>query len=235
MSKSPVIYTNRGIEVEIFEDVDNSKELLKECEENPKIKYALALRGEISFIRFKRGASMLSFYQNIIPNYYQESANQIKKLTVTEKGKLPRDNYLHGWSENHWKIYEAFRFPRRRTFQDIGIELGLNRATVKKYYEEVLEQSKIFTSFFPRGVSKYSYQVVLFGTNYEIGILKALKKFNRTSYLYKFNDKILLGLFLGPNMKTYEKSADHFAYLEEIGMIHDLRVSVPRDYTKDTL
>ena len=36
-------------------------------------------------------------------------------------------------------------------------------------------------------------------------------------------------------MKTCEKSADNFAYLEEIEMIHDLRISIPRDYTNDIL
>ena len=231
----PMLYANIGFDVTILNNVDNLGELLKECEEDPKTKFALALRGELSFIRFRRGPSTLSFYQNIIPNFYSDSDNCIENLNIEEKGKLPRDPYPHGWSEEHWAIYEVLRFPRRKTFREVGKELELHWETVKKYYTEVLGQCKVLTSFFPLGNEGYSYQVVTFKTKYEVGVLRALKKLNRTSYLYKAEDTIILGLFLEPIPRAYENSADRFVYLEEIGMIHDLHVSIPLDYHQENI
>jgi hypothetical protein len=232
----PLIYANVGIEVEILDNVDNHRRLLKESDTDPKIRlaYALCGGGQKSFIQFKRGASTLSFYQNVIPHYYSDD-NSIEEIVFKEKGKLPRDPYPHGWTETHWAIYEDFRFPRRKTFRDLGKELNLAWDTVKKYYEEVLEQCKVCTSFFPIGRSNYSFQIVVFETEYETSVLRALKKINHTSYLYKFNNTIILALFLEPHPGAYERSADHFANLEEMGIIHGLRVSIPRNYSRKVL
>ena len=79
------------------------------------------------------------------------------------------------------------------------------------------------------------YFLIFSKTKYKIGVLRALKKLNRTFYLYKAEDILIVGLFLEPIPGFYESSADHFAYLEEIGMIHDLHVSIPLDYHQDNI
>jgi hypothetical protein len=232
----PLIYANVGIEVEILDDVENHRKLLEESDNDPNIRLAYALCGGVqkSFIRFKRGASTLSFYENVIPSFYSDN-NSIKEILFEEKGKLPRDPYPHGWTEKHWALYENFRFPRRKTFRDLGKELDLAWDTANKYYKEILGQCKVCTSFFPIGRTNYSFQIVIFETEYEVGVLKALKRLNHTSYLYKFDSTIILGLFLRPYPGAYQKSADRFTYLEEIGMIHRLRVSIPRNYSREVI
>ncbi len=232
----PMIYANVGIEVEILKDINDPRRLLEECENNPNIRlaYSLCEGNRRIFIIFKRGASLLSFYQNVIPSFYFEDSS-IEGVVFREKGELPRDPYPHGWTRNHWAIYESLRFPRRETFRNVGRKVGLAWESVRKYYREVLNQCKVFTSFFPIGRNGYSFQVVLFKTEYELGVLKALKKLNRTSYLYKFQGTIMLGLFLGPDIKAYQKSADRFAYLEEIGLIRDLSISIPLNYSREAL
>ena len=172
----PVLYANTGIDVTILKNVDNPREMLKECDKDPKTKYALALRGELSFIQFRQGPSTLSYYQNVIPGSYSGFTDCVTNLTFEEKGILPEDPYPHGWSDEHWALYEILRFPKRKPFRDAGKELGLTWETVRKYYTEVLEQCKVLTSFFPLGSEGYSYQVVTFKTKYEVGVLKALKR-----------------------------------------------------------
>jgi hypothetical protein len=224
----PYLYTNMGIEVHFYSDVDNRSEMLKKCLEDEKTTIAIALRGEWSFILFRYGVSMLKFMDQIVPSFYSPGSNgTIKNLYFDEKGKLPLDGYPHGWLDEHWKIYNLMYAPREVSFKDIGERIDLHWRTVKKRYTEVLEQCKILMGFFPLGNEGYSYHVVTFKTEYEIGLYKALKKLNKTSYIYKTEDTIMLGLFLEPTATAHEESSRQFTHLEEIGLIHDLHISIP--------
>ncbi|MGD2250393.1 MAG: hypothetical protein PVF58_18510 [Candidatus Methanofastidiosia archaeon] len=229
----PLLYANVGIEVHLMDDIDNPSKFLEECKNDEKTTMAIPLRGEWSFIHFKYGASMLTYMDQILPGFYSSSNECIENLCVTKKGVLPIDLYPHGWSETHWKIYELMYSPRDCTFKGIGDCMGVHWKTVKKYFLEVLGHCKVLMSFFPLGDKGYSYHVVTFKTAYEVGILNALKKLDRTSYIFKVEDIIILGLFLKPGPKAHEKSTKWFTYLEEVGLIHDLHVSIPWDaYSK---
>ena len=76
----------------------------------------------------------------------------------------------------------------------------------------------------------YQYVFLTFKTEYETGLLNALKKLDRTSYLYKYRDMIILIAFLLPEPLSYNSAVDKFKELEEVGIIHDLRVSIPREW-----
>lgn len=229
----PVLYANVGIDVSFLKDIDDPLGLLEKCENDGETTLAFALRGDWSFIRFKYGASMLEFTDAILPYAYTNSNCYIEDIFFHEKGKLPRDPYPHGWSDEHWEIYRLMGSPRDVHLRDIGNQLGLSWVTVKKYYTEVRNQCKVLSCFFPLGKSGYSHQVITFKTDYEIGIYKALRKLNRTTFLYKANGIIILILCLVPRPGDFNISTNKFSELEEEGIIHDLHVSTPRKWLQD--
>lgn len=81
--------------------------------------------------------------------------------------------------------------------------------------------------FFPIGFENYQYVLLTFKTKYEVGLEKALSKLDRTTYLYKYNELIVLQLQVDPTGQEYNKVAARFEELEEMGIIHDLSVSIP--------
>lgn len=81
---------------------------------------------------------------------------------------------------------------------------------------EVLKQCKV-TTFFPRGNEQYSPLLVIFKTDYEIGIVKGLKTLNWTIFLYKTNNTMILR----------DGTPGRFQKFEEMGLISDLHISSP--------
>ena len=229
----PVLYANIGIEVSFMDDVDNPMELLQKCEKDNETTLAYALDGHWSFIQFKRGASTLQYTDSIIPRSYPDSNCHIEDIMFDEKGQLPTDLYPHGWSDGHWEIFRSMRTPRNVTLKEIVKKTGFAWETVKKYYNEVVRQCKIQCCFFPLGKEGYSHQVVTFETDYEIGLLEALKKLDRTTYIYKISGIIMLVLCLTPRPKDFNISTNKFKELEEKGYIRDLHICTPRRWIQN--
>jgi len=226
----PVLYANVGIEVSLMDNVDDPLQLLQECKKDNETTLAYALQGDWEFIHFKYGASMLQYTESIIPHFFSKLNSHIEDLSFNEKGKLPEDRYPHGWLEEHWNVYRAMRMPRDTTYREVGKEIGLCWKTVKKYYNEILKRCKVLSCFFPLGKGGYSYQMVTFKTDYEIGVLKALRKLNRTSFIYKADGILILVLYLIPRPMDFNISTNKFKELEEKGIIHDLHVCTPRKW-----
>ena len=226
----PFLFANIGIEVRLFENINNPIKYLEECRQNKKTTLAYALEGGWSFIHFQYGASMIKFADSIIPHNYSVSNKYIENLTFEKKGKLSLDPYPHGWSEEHWKIFHLMREPQKVTFKEIVKETGMAWETFRKYYKEILNQCKPLSCFFPLGKEGYTYQLVTFRTAYEIGIYNALKCLNRTSWIYKADELIILVLCLFPRPKGINILTHYFKGLEEKGYIHDLRVCIPRKW-----
>jgi hypothetical protein len=111
-------------------------------------------------------------------------------------------------------------------------ETGLAWKTVKKYYMEIIEQCKVLSCFFPLGKEGYSLQLVTFKTDYEKGVVKALVKLNRTTFIYKADGIIILCLYLIPRPKDFNISTDKFKKLEEEGYIRDLHICTPRKWVQ---
>ncbi|MGD2247642.1 MAG: hypothetical protein PVF58_04490 [Candidatus Methanofastidiosia archaeon] len=227
----PFLYANTGIEVEFFEDINDPMELLKEYENDDNTTLAYALHGDWNFIHFKRGASILQYADSIIPESI--SNGNIEDISFHEKGTLSSDVYPHGWLDEHWHVYNAMRTPRDITYFDAGNQIGLFWETVKKYYKEVLAQCKILNCFFPLGIKGYGHQLITFKTDYEIGVLKALKKLNRTTFIYKANGILILCLYLIPKPFNFNMSTDRFKELEENGYIRDVHICTPRKWIQN--
>jgi len=229
----PFLYVDTGIHVSFMDDVDNPMELLEKYEKDDNTTLAYALHGDWNFIRFERGASTLQYSDSIIPNSYPNSGYHIEDLTFDKKGQLPRDPYPHGWLDEHWGVYNCMRAPREVTYREVGKKIGLSWETVKKYYKDILGQCKILNCFFPLGIDGYGHQLVTFETDYEIGVLDALKKLNRTTFIYKANGIIILCLYLIPAPFNFNVSTNRFKELEENGYIRDLHVCTPRRWIQN--
>jgi hypothetical protein len=225
----PVLYANTGIEVKLFDNMDDPLEYLEECKRDKKTTLAYALYGDWSFVHFRYGANMLDFADSIIPNSYSNSGRYIEDIRIEEqKGKLPQDAYPHGWSDEHWNLYNIFRMPRSLTFREAGKMLNLSWETMKKYYHDILKQCKVHCCFFPLEKNGYSKQFVTFETEYEVSLLATLKELNRTTYIYKTGETIILILFLIPRPFDFNISTNFFKQLEERGYIKNLHVCTPR-------
>ncbi len=151
-----------------------------------------------------------------------------------EEGKIESDPSPKEWDELDWAVYETFGYPREISFVRAGQILDVPWTTVKYRYERILQQCRVLNCFFPLGHAGYHYIVLTFGTKYETGLVRALQRIDRTTYIYKFRGTILLILFLLPHPLSYNKAGDRFKELEEMGIIHDLRVSIPIRWWKPT-
>lgn len=223
MIKGPYLYCNSGFTVEVFKDDRNLSDLLDEVEKTPSITYAVALCGDYSFLKISRGASTLQYTETVTPSY--PAKKSIHEISFEERGNLPVDPYPHRWDEIDWKVYEYMRCPDI-SFPLVASKVGVSWKTVQRSYEKILKDCKILMSFFPLGYHGYQHQLVTFETKYETGVREALKMLDRTTYLYKFNDIILLILFT----ENFNSTSRNLRVLEENGLIHSLRVSIPTEY-----
>lgn len=224
----PFLFANTGIEVCLTSNDENPKELLRKARNDRKITWGIAMQGDWSLITFSYGANTLQHAATTIP--VRLSNYSINDIEINEKGKLPDDPYPHGWDELDWKIFHEMRVIRKKTYIELTRELGIAYKTIHSRFVKILKQCKIMTCYFPLGYHGYQYIFLTFKTEYEIGLLNALRKLDRTSYLYKYRDMILLIAFLLPEPLALNSAIDRFKELEETGIIHDLSVSIPREW-----
>lgn len=224
---TPIIFCNSGIDVQLsFKDeIEDPIGYLESCKKNPDITRAVALFGEHSFLCFKKGASILNYAEAVKPT--MGSSFEIKDMELKEKGKIPNDPYPRCWDEMDWRIYHLMRDPRVPFPKISGKlksegEFNVSWKTVATRFQKIVNDCKVLTAFFPRGMDNYSQTFLTFKTEYEQDLRKELQKLDRTTYLYKTGKIIILNLFLDSNV-------DHriFVELKKKGLIHDLRVSMP--------
>lgn len=226
----PELFVNIGVSFELQNTDENQLELLKKCKNDPKTTYAIALCGAYSFLRVYKGASDLKFADRVVPVYPDEITPQ--EIVFDKEGELENDCYPHGWDEIDWEVYELMKDPTT-SFTDALRQSkkegsGLNRKTIRDHFKKILKDCKVHMNFFPDGYKSYDQVFLKFKTEYEIGLYETLKKLDRTSFLWKVNDFILLTLFVHHYCATVRR----FKELEEKGLIQHLKVSIPnRHYT----
>ena len=221
----PYIYCNSGIEVELIKDLKNPLKYWAQHKDDPGVTMCLALRGDWSYICFRKGASMLEYTSTPLPSC--PPLCRIEDIYFEEEGALPRDPYPHGWGEREWEVYYAMIDARKKTYRELEKELGISMFSVRECYLKILKQCKTLVCFFPNGFESYEYVLLIFKTKYEVGLEKALSKLDRTTYLYKYNGSIILHLQVSSENQEYNKATARFGELEEMGIIHDLRASIP--------
>ncbi|MBU7011607.1 MAG: hypothetical protein HXS46_13030 [Theionarchaea archaeon] len=220
----PRIWCNSGYEVKLVKETNEDPLILYEkLVQDPKVSYVMALEGYHNFLVFKNGATILKFAKAIVPSY--PSKKTLYDIDPTEKGKLPIDHYPEKWDEYDWRVYELMRDPNVKYWK-VGQKIGMSWQTAKRRFWRIMKQCKVFVGFYPLGFDSYSQAIITFKTEYEIGIMKELEKIDRSSFIFKFDDTIILFL-------SYENTSMNYPFskLRKEGKICDLHISNPVKYT----
>ncbi len=226
----PILFVNCGIEVSLIHDVDNPREFFENCKKDEKTSLAIVSHGYWPIFLCRRGANTLQYHDSILPNNGCISDKKTEKIFLKEKGTLPIDPYPHRWFEEHWKVHYCMKYPRNKTFREAGKELGIDWVTTREYFLDVLKQCKIITNFFPLGMEAYSPLLVTLKTDYETGLVKGLKTLNRTTYLYKAENTLILLIGIDPVPRAQNHLTGRLERLEEMGLISNLHISTPFDW-----
>ncbi|MBU6998237.1 MAG: hypothetical protein HXS42_11310 [Theionarchaea archaeon] len=215
----PRLYVNANTDVEIINVEDNKKKDWKSVVSDEKVTYALLLSGGHHLLAFRRGATVLIYAEAIKPSFPAQKT--LEEISPEIEGELPRFEYPR-WGDLDWEVYRLMGDPRV-SFVDVGSKLGISWQTVKNHYEKILEDCRIWISFFPRGRMSYYHLFFTFSTSYELGIREELTKLDRTSYLFKYENTLILFVYSDSGWTTCR----HFSELEKKGILRDLRVSIP--------
>jgi hypothetical protein len=184
--------------------------------------YALLLLGAHSLLYFSRSytGTNLKYAKCIFPSYPQKKEIQNIDPCLHEPGKLPIMT-PPDWSSFDWKVYMMRNDPLVSSIK-IGKALDVSHRKVLDSYWRILKDCTIWIPFFPQGYGNYTQYYLSFETEYETGFVKELKRIDRSSYVYKIDDVMLLNLFFEKRLEI-----DSILQLEKKGIIHDLRVSSP--------
>ena len=201
--------------------------LFTEKKNDRNVRYAVSFCGEHAVLALKKGACVLQYAEAVIPSF--PAKKTIQEIRLTEIGKLEPDPFPCNWDELDWKVYYRMKNPLV-SYPKVSHALGTTWQTVKNRYEKIAKSCKIWISFFPRGYDGYSQTFLTFKTDYEVGLRKELQKLDRTTYLYKFGDTVMINLF-------YELSIEHYTFsrLEKEGLIRDLSASIPIEWHRPDL
>jgi hypothetical protein len=197
-------------------------DLYEEKKDDECVPYVIALSGAYSLIYFSYGKRTLTYTRCITPSFPGITFDEIDP-TRHEKGKLEDIPRPENWDKLHWGVYKERNDPKRSSV-DVGKVLGVSYQTVLSRFRDILKICHIWIPFFPNGYTKYANYIVTLKTDYETGLVKELKRLDRSSYVYKTNDTIILSLFFDRHLEIGK-----FLKLEKKGIIHDLRVSFPVD------
>jgi len=224
----PFLYCSSNLEVVLLDNINNPLKHWKEQKSNPNIPFSMALQGDWDYLAFKRGANTLDYTETPIPSF--PALCTLENIYFEEEGILTRDKYPHGWDEVDWEVFGAMRRARAESYKAIGEKLGISIFAVREHYLRILNQVKTLICFFPIGFYNYQYLVVTFSTKYEIGLERALKKLDRTTYLYKSEGRVILHMQVNSGPAAMNRVIARFKELEEIGIIHDFRASIPMEW-----
>ena len=185
-----------------------------------EVTYIIALMGAYSLLCFRRGASILENAICIIPSFPAEK--RISEIELTEKGDIERAKYPNNWDDLDWQVYYSMKKNPNLSFGKVGGNLGVSWTTVQTHFEKILKNADTWVSFFPKGYDYYQKALLKFKTQYEENLKLELQKIDRSSFLYKYDENMLLLLF-------YEDYKDlrRFEILKKEGKIKDLSFSAP--------
>jgi hypothetical protein len=210
------------IEVEFVEYKDVPLiDLYEKKKNDPNITYAMVLTGAYSLLCFRYGLRSLTYAACITPSYpaqiYFDEIDPVKYGA----GKLPEMPKPENWDDLDWEVYKERNCPTASSTK-IGQKLNVSYKTVLNHYEKILKDCQIWIPFFPNGYADYVPYVITLKTDYETGIVNELKKLDRSSYVYKVDDTLILTLFFDGCLEI-----ESFLHLEKNRVIHDVRVSFP--------
>lgn len=226
----PRIFCNYKLGARLVEHRDTL--LVNQFEETTRLEntqYAVLLLGSHSLFCVKSvdSESNLRYANCIFPMYpSQKRIGEIDPCSY-EPGKLPEMKIPPIWSSLDWEVFRRRRNPLASSVK-IGEALGVSYKTVLESYNKIIHDCIMWMPFFPLGYENYTQYFISFKTDYETGFLEELKKIDRSSYIYKVNDVLLMNLFFEKHLEI-----NSILGLEKKGVIYNLCVSSPIwHYTK---
>lgn len=221
----PYLYCNSGKKVTLFKKKDMKEEKLD------KEDFSISLAGDYSCLHVSQNGKGTLLYADLIKPSFPRKVALEGSITGAERayfktwfrapGRLKPD-IMPDWDDEEWELYKVMRNPRQNFF-DVGKKLKLPWKTVKEQFQKIVKDCKVCTGFYPLGYSQYDPFLVTFRTEYETGIRKFLTGLDRSSWLFKVDDMLILYLFQTHINLTCLK----FAEINEMGIIEDFRVGIP--------
>ena len=196
-------------------------DIFREKKNDPNVSYVLYLAGAYSLIYFEYGKPILKYANCSIPNY--PGIKNINEIDITKykKERIKEMPKPKNWDDLHWGVYKYRNDPLRPSLK-VGEDLNVSYRTVLNKYNEILKDCIMWIPFFPNGYKNYIKYVLTLKTDYEVGLLRELKKLDRSSYVYKADDTLILILFFDKELEI-----DSFLKMEKNGIVYDLRISFP--------
>lgn len=222
----PYLYCNQGVRATLFlnEERRQGEEKVKESSTILGIPFL----GFYSYVVFSRDDDSNLQYAELTKPSFPGKATLEQPLTderefFTRNGgqKLGRDP-IPGWDDFDWKVFHAMRNPRH-SFLTVARELQVSWKVVKERFEKIVQECKVFMGFFPSGYSKYERLLLAFETDYESQMREWFCRLDRSSYLFKVDDTLIVYLFT----TRVNVACLKFCEMEEIGIIRNFRVSFP--------
>jgi hypothetical protein len=136
-------------------------------------------------------------------------------------GALPVDGTPH-WDAPDWDIYAALQNPRQ-SLVTVGKRLDISWKEVKTRFTNIVKDCKVVTGFFPLGYSNYSPLLLSMTSKYETGLRNWLSGLDRSSWLLKADDTLILYLYI----TSLNEPCVTFYELEQLGVIDNIRVAIP--------
>ena len=189
--------------------------------------HSMALVGCYSLISFRRtqessdSTNTLTYAESIVPTYPSEKNTRDIDLSTSVQEKLPVMQKSLNWDDLDWGIYYKMNNPNQPS-NVAAKALGLSHMTILNRFYRIQKDCSIWMPFFPKGYNNYNQFIVQLETTYEAGLRNELQELDRSTYIYKIDDFLLLHLFLKKN-----KNLDFLLDLEKKGVIHSLSVSNP--------
>ncbi|KYK33741.1 MAG: hypothetical protein AYK18_14670 [Theionarchaea archaeon DG-70] len=225
----PYLYCNSDMKVTLHEE--------KDVEKVNSMGFAISLVGNYSYLQVSRhGKGNLSYAELIKPSF-PEKVTLEGGITDDERAwfdqwfatpKRLNPDIKPEWDDAEWELYGLMRNPRQNFFE-VGKELRIPWEMVRERFQRIVKDCKVFVGFFPLGYSQYDHLLVTMRTEYEIGIREFLKGLDRSSWLFKVDDLLVLYLFHTHINLTCLK----FGEMNCMGIIEDVRVGIPLDVDKE--
>lgn len=221
----PYLYRRSGTKVTISEKKDIDAEELRKRDS-----FGISLVGQYSYLGVSQdGPGNLQYAElvgpSVPPKIVLEKSLQGEGEFIDHcfdrPQKLESDRSVE-WDSIDWRIYEAMRNPRQNFFE-VGTELSMPWKMVRERFQRIVKDCKVFMGFFPLGYLRYDHLLVTMRTEYETGIEKFLQGLDRSSWLLKVDDILVLYLFHTHINLTCLK----FSEMNCMGIIDDVRVGFP--------
>jgi len=204
--------------------------ILKEKKKNSAVFNCMATVGSFSLISFERNKNLsvhnrLTYAESTVPSFQGQKKIIDIDPTTFEPEELPAVQKPLKWDDLDWRIYYRMNDPNKSSSR-AARDLHVSYKTVLNRLYRIQEDCTIWMPFFPKGYKNYRQSIITLKTKYEMGMKKELEKIDRSSYIYKIGDKLMLHLFLDEYLDL-----NFLLDLEKNGVIHSVSVSTPRDIT----